>query len=98
MNLPTREEAKGVGCVIEARKNSLEKIINQFGRKAKLYDEYIKDIKAYSIAVNVLQALSSGTLIEARTEGEIIELLKKFDYERCDINWDIIAHALVGKV
>jgi hypothetical protein len=54
--------------------------------------------------VTILEAYSSGSLIEARTEGEIIDFLDSWGYRqgnllKCnDDDFRKIAHALVGKV
>ena len=61
MNLPTREEAKNVVSWFE--------MITHLCRKT---DNYLF-AKEYKNAYKLLQAYSSGSLIEARTEGEIGE-------------------------
>jgi hypothetical protein len=87
--LPTREEAKELKETITSLYTS--GCLNQMIRLSNLEIDYLYKIK------NILEAYSSGTLIEARTEGEIIKIIDS------EVNLVLhakerLAHALAGKV
>jgi RecB family endonuclease NucS len=95
MNLPTREEAKEASEAI-----SLTVSDSHTGR--------ILNIRFHvQTALKILSAYSSGSLIEARTEGEIEKVIREnvdtlhtiSDFPH-DYNVSVkqLAHALVGKV
>jgi hypothetical protein len=85
MNLPTREEAREALAWFEP---NLEENIG-------LTPDHIHSIEVFK---KIALAYTSGSLIEARTEGEIFNILhSKFLGLTID-DENKIAHALVGKV
>ena len=86
MNLPTREEAK--------------ELIDKLSRDRVIVKDVftLEERDVLHCALKVLNAYSSGTLIEARTEGEIYSIIHSKFLGLTIYDEKKLAHALVGKV